>query len=63
VKTLTGQLIQAGTDELGVTSVTFTVTPEQLRDWPLPFYRELSVTIADDAKPDPLANHPELFKP
>jgi len=65
MKTITGKLIQAGDNqhEDGLPTLTFQVSREQLAAWECawPFYRDSLITIEDAPKPDPLADHPQLF--
>ena len=61
MKAFTGQLIEAGSDEDGTPRIVFEVTEDQLKGWPLPFYRPLTITVEDAPQPDPLADHPQLF--
>jgi hypothetical protein len=50
-KTIMGELIQAGTGVDGVTTITYRVDPDELRDFELTFYKMtgISVTAVDDA--------------
>lgn len=60
-KQLIAELVQAGSEEGDdMATVTFRVSRDQLRGWPLPFYRESVVTVEDAPPADPLASHPEL---
>ena len=61
MKVFTGKLIEAGSDEDGTPRIVFEVTREQLTGWPLPFYRDMTITVDDTQHPDPLADHPSLF--
>ena len=61
MKVFTGKLIEAGNDEDGTPRIVFEVTREQLAGWPLPFYREITITVDATQHPDPLADHPSLF--
>ena len=54
MKVFTGKLIEAGSDEDGTPRIVFEVTREQLTGWPLPFYREMTITVDDAQHPDPL---------
>ncbi len=47
MKTINATLIQAGTDENNLTTITYKVTPEELQGFVLSFYRE--TLVATDA--------------
>lgn len=51
-RTIKGTLIQAGTGVDDITTITYRVRPEDLKDFMLTFHRETTITLSENQAPE-----------